>query len=399
MRGVHQTKKGSDDWLIEYTDQDGKRHREHIGRKDVAEETLVDRRRQIRDGTLVPPAERRRQKIESQHTERHKREGFTFKEVFWRRLQAMQGKLSQGTLKNYKYKFGTKYFDVLREMPVHKIRREHIDLFLSALYADELGPNTIIGYRSLAGAVLAHAVSLDRIESNPVLKTHPPKQPKDRVRFLSADEEEAIRKQLCERWPERVPEFDLLLHTGMRVGELWHLSWERVHPDRGIIEAPKEGKTGWRDIPLNSTARSAIAELHANSRGSEFVVPQARSKRGKRYLARWVGQAAAKAGVIKVTPHTLRHTFASRLVMAGENLASVQELLGHSDVETTMIYVHLSPHHLQSAVEKLVAPPVNATETAKKPPVRARAATMPSAPAKRPPSRVRIATPDVVKVA
>ena len=63
---------------------------------------------------------------------------------------------------------------------------------------------------------------------------------------------------------------------------------------------------------------------------------------------------ARKAGLDDVTKiHTLRHTFASHLVMSGVDLPTVQRLLGHSDIQTTMIYAHLAPDHLAGAVNKL----------------------------------------------
>ncbi len=65
-------------------------------------------------------------------------------------------------------------------------------------------------------------------------------------------------------------------------------------------------------------------------------------------------QIAMAAGIPDLTKvHTLRHTFASHLVMAGVDLPTVKKLMGHSDIETTMIYAHLAPDHLSKAVEKL----------------------------------------------
>ncbi len=64
-------------------------------------------------------------------------------------------------------------------------------------------------------------------------------------------------------------------------------------------------------------------------------------------------RACKKANLENVTIHTLRHTFASHLVMSGVDLKSVQQLLGHSTITTTMIYAHLTPEHLAGTVEKL----------------------------------------------
>jgi len=63
--------------------------------------------------------------------------------------------------------------------------------------------------------------------------------------------------------------------------------------------------------------------------------------------------AAKRSGLTDVTPHTLRHTFASWLVMQGVDLATVQKLLGHSNIMMTMTYAHLAPDHLKAAVEHL----------------------------------------------
>lgn len=253
-------------------------------------------------------------------------------------------------------------------MPVRKIRPEDIETFLGRLRTEKISNFTIGNYRALIGCVLAHGVARDHLPGNPTLKTDAPKKPEGRVRFLSHDEEKAIRAKLRESWPLQEPEFDLLINTGLRIGELWHLTWDRVHPDRGIIEVPDEGKTGFRPIPMNSRSRAAIKMLHRQSRGSSFVVPNMYSRRGQRYPALWVGQAAEKAGVLNVSAHVLRHTFASRAVMAGVNLRQVQEWLGHKSLDMTMKYSHLEPGRGQVDVERMIT--FFAAAPAPKPPVR-----------------------------
>ena len=361
MRGVYEKVKGSKDFYIRYTDNEGRRHREHVGRESAACEALVNRRREIREGRFI-----------TRHTESR----ITFEELFDQRMEAKD--LKPGTVRDYRYQFGTKRFDALRKMPARSIRPEDIEKFLSSL-RKEIKPRggnkrasnfTIRNYRSLIGAVLAHGVARDHLSANPVLKTDSPKEPEGRVRFLSLDEEEAIRKQLREACPEREAEFDLLLYSGIRIGELWHLTWDRVHPDRGIIDVPDEGKTGWRSVPMNSVSRKACEILHRQSRGSSFVVPNAQTKRGRRYLALWLGEAAEKAGVLEVTPHTLRHTFASRLVMAGVNLRRVQEYLGHKSIEMTMKYAHLAPEQGTPDIERMVTAAAAPAAARVKPPVK-----------------------------
>jgi len=70
-------------------------------------------------------------------------------------------------------------------------------------------------------------------------------------------------------------------------------------------------------------------------------------------IAKIIKKLYNKAGIKGYTAHTLRHTFASYLVMSGVDISTIKELLGHSKIETTMIYSHLSSEHLKKAVEKL----------------------------------------------
>ena len=146
-------------------------------------------------------------------------------------------------------------------------------------------------------------------------------------------------------------EFDLALATGMRRGEQWGLRWADVDLENSI--AAVDGKTGQRYVRLNSAAREALLKLHAASNGSRFVSPDKR-RDGQRDHRRWFDRACETAGVDGVSWHTLRHTFCSRLAMAGENLATIKKLAGHSSITTTMRYAHLSPGHEEAAVEKLV---------------------------------------------
>ena len=79
-------------------------------------------------------------------------------------------------------------------------------------------------------------------------------------------------------------------------------------------------------------------------------------KDGKRYSG-WIRSslelAAKKSGIPRFTLHDLRHTFASHLVMEGVDLPTVQKLMGHANISTTMIYAHLAPDHLKGAIKRL----------------------------------------------
>ena len=87
---------------------------------------------------------------------------------------------------------------------------------------------------------------------------------------------------------------------------------------------------------------------------STYVFPHKDGGRIRVKLREKLIQIAAKAGIENLTKlHTLRHTFASHLVISGVDLPTVKKLMGHSDIQTTMVYAHLAPDHLADAVDKL----------------------------------------------
>ena len=156
----------------------------------------------------------------------------------------------------------------------------------------------------------------------------------------------------------------LVLRTGLRIGELLALRWADVDLDarrlvvrqavaRGIVGTPKSGKS--REVALSSDAATALqAQRAASQLRSEYVFPRDDGTIGsKEWAKRPLWNLCARAGLRKVGWHTLRHTFASHLVMKGVALKAVQELLGHSDIRTTMRYAHLSPDVRTAAVELL----------------------------------------------
>ena len=145
----------------------------------------------------------------------------------------------------------------------------------------------------------------------------------------------------------------------MRRGEVINLEWKDIDFERRVIKIQiKENwqpKTGERDIPINARLFKLLGQLHKKRRkGSLVFYNSIGNKIHRNKLRTKLIQIAKKADISELTKlHTLRHTFASHLVMKGVDLASVQKLMGHADIKTTMIYSHLAPEHLKGAVDKL----------------------------------------------
>jgi len=355
MRGVYEKVKGSRDFYIRYTDDDGRRHREHVGSRAIAEEALINRRRQIREEKFVAPGK--------------KKSELTFEEVFEQRMAAKQ--LAEETRASYKMHITSSRLKKIAKRPIVQITTPEMQSILNAIRDERIATgkekpkerrgcsgDTVRNYRAFLIGVFSFALEAGYVKANPALETTAPKRSNGRDRFLDADEETAMRNTIRELYPEpeaKLAQFDLMLHTGMRVGEAWHLKWSHVHPDRGAIKVPLEGKTGTRHLPMNTVSRQAVKILHEQSNGSDYVIAH-EGKGGKRYWARWIAKTAAKAGVLDVSMHTLRHTFASRLVTEGVNLKRVQEFMGHKNIAMTMKYAHLAPERGQADIERLVGP-------------------------------------------
>jgi integrase/recombinase XerD len=151
-----------------------------------------------------------------------------------------------------------------------------------------------------------------------------------------------------------------LYGTGMRRAELAHLKVSDIDSQRMIIRvvAGKGGKD--RDLPLSPALLETLREYWQWRKPKLYMFPtRARGRRLDQPISDktvWIAcsEAARQAGIKKrITPHTLRHSWATHLLEAGTDLRTIQVLLGHGDLETTAQYLHLSQRHLQTVVNPL----------------------------------------------
>ena len=238
-------------------------------------------------------------------------------------------------------------------------------------------------------AALSKAVEWDIITENPLakLRVSGGADGGKVVRFLLPDEEIALRDALDSReerfraeresvnaWRRqrryeekpKLPEFaDYLkpmvlisLNTGIRQGELLSLVWSATDLDRGILtihgDLAKSGKT--RHIPLNREALSVLQHWKNQANSDEGLVFPSRTGGQMDNVQKSWTAVLTMAGIKDFRWHDLRHTFASTLVMAGTNLNTVRELMGHADIKMTLRYAHLGAEHKQAAVDSLTAP-------------------------------------------
>ena len=146
---------------------------------------------------------------------------------------------------------------------------------------------------------------------------------------------------------------ELVLNSGLRKSELLHLKWSDIDLKNRLLFIWDTKNKESRSIPLNDNAVKVIIRIPRNLK-SEYLFPSPVNQ-----LKPWVDfrkdwkKALRKAGIEDFTFHDLRHTFASHLVMAGVDLKTVQELLGHKSIEMTLRYAHLSSSHKKYGVDTL----------------------------------------------
>ena len=199
--------------------------------------------------------------------------------------------------------------------------------------------------------VLMLAVKDGKLIQNPVssLKFFPEVK---RTRFLASEELHRLRGVMI---PEDWKLVAFFIETGLRRGEQFQLQWSQVDLENGVLTLPmpKGGKT--RHVPLSEEAKGILRSFDSFLR-SAWVFPGLKNVTqpmdSRAFLRRSYEPGLRQAGITGACWHSLRHTAASRRIMAGVDLVSVKEILGHRDIQTTLRYAHLAPGHLRDAVNR-----------------------------------------------
>jgi integrase len=311
-------------------------------------------------------------------------------------LQFLEDTYKQWLIANLRT--GEKTFDRLKNSftefhlaKLHEINPWLVEKWRSRRQKDGMKPVSINRELADLRSMLGRAVQWGMLESHPLEKVKPCKvDSSPKVRFLSQDEETSLRTVLevrekklraarergnkwrAERGEPLYPSLEgvafvdhlkpailLSLNTGLRRGELFGLKWSDVDFNQKILtvtaETAKSGKT--RHVPLNIEAFDILKQWKSQQGlKSEHVFIGKKGKPFHDIRSSWATILNKdNANIESFRWHDLRHTFASKLVMAGVDLNTVRELLGHTDYKMTLRYAHLAPEHKAMAVSKLIA--------------------------------------------
>ncbi len=237
----------------------------------------------------------------------------------------------------------------LGDLRVADVRKRHIIDYVTAR-SSEVAAASVAKEVHVLTHMFAVAVERGLVEVNPALKVKTPRVQKGRLRYLQPTE---IRVLLAECAPWLQPLVLLLLSTGMRRGELLGLRWMDVDAAGQRILLPQTKNGEGRIVQLNALARAVLARLLPPPKGAgatDCIFPTTMTP--ERVSLAFL-RACRRAKIEDFHLHDLRHTCASWMAMRGEDIYTVSKLLGHKNVRTTQIYAHLSPAHLQAAVERL----------------------------------------------
>ena len=243
--------------------------------------------------------------------------------------------------------------------------RTTVRAYLSTLADRELAASSVAGRLAAVRSLYRHALRHGRIEVDPLIGVRAPRRPSRLPRVLSVDEAASLvtapgrgvgRDEALARRDAAM--LELLYATGMRISELAGLTLDRVDLSRRRLRVIGKGNKE-RELLFGAPAATAlrhyleVARPVLASRGSQssgvFLNASGAplSIRGARMvIERWVRADGAPS---RTSPHTLRHSFATHLLEGGADLRVVQALLGHSNLQTTQVYTHLSDAAMRSA--------------------------------------------------
>ncbi|MEX2466357.1 MAG: site-specific tyrosine recombinase XerD [Gemmatimonadota bacterium] len=235
---------------------------------------------------------------------------------------------------------------------------EHVRTWIYSLREAGLAPTSIRRARSAARTYFGFLLAEGAIDADPTEHVQAPRVDRKLPDFLTIEETrrllEAPDPDRRLYWRDRAI-LEVLYASGMRVSELTGLSLTSLDLDEGFATVFGKGSKE-RLVPLGVPALRAagryLAEVRpvldkGRGKGIVFLTVRGRPLR-RETVWRLVQGAARRAGLRRdVSPHTLRHTFATHLIEGGADLAAVQELLGHVDISTTEIYTHVDREYLR----------------------------------------------------
>jgi integrase len=284
------------------------------------------------------------------------------------------------TARGYEQVLRVHIVPALGALDLRTVDRERVEELKASLVSTGRSAKTCSNVLGVLQRMMRSAVEWDYLDRNPCDGVAAPHVPEPEIAWWTRAESALVLEACATRRPGWYPLFLFGLRTGLRLGELAALRWRdvqldgdacRVHVCRSWShghETDPKGKRS-RDVPMSPDLVEVMRAHQASARvqhraarvlpidGAGFedrlVFPGRRGFMTHTEFRSRLNTCADQAGVRRLTPHGLRHSFASQLVAAGVHIREVQQLLGHADVRQTERYAHLAPGSSVAAVALL----------------------------------------------
>jgi len=245
-----------------------------------------------------------------------------------------------------------------KDLEYKNLQEEHINQFISFLFQKKMKSSSVNRKISSIKSFYIFLVKRNFIKNSPLNDVVTPKQEKYLPESMSEDEVDKLLNSpnVANKIENRDKAMiEMLYATGMRISELVNLKMTDVDMNRCVVKVFGKGSKE-RLVPFGETALDSLKEYlseREQSSSKEIFL----SNRGKK-MTRVAFWQRVKIYLIRenlknsISPHTLRHAFATHLLNRGADLRSVQLLLGHSDLSTTQIYTHIAKQRLSDVLKK-----------------------------------------------
>jgi len=278
---------------------------------------------------------------------------------------SLERNLSSHTIRNYfsdlsqfyEYLTGVFKKDTLLIEDLRNIDHVILRAFLANLYEKGLSKSSVARKISTIRTFFNYMCREGNLVNNPGKMVSTPKRGKTLPKFLSVDEADRLlgtpvgedRLSIRDR-----AILETFYSAGLRIGEIVAINIEDLNLSEGLIKVKGKGRKE-RIVPVGEKAVDAIKKYLATSQLTN-TLPLFLNKYGKRITTRSVHRIVDKykklSGLWDITPHSLRHSFATHLLEGGADLRSVQEMLGHASLSTTQRYTHISMDKLMEVYDK-----------------------------------------------
>ncbi len=247
-------------------------------------------------------------------------------------------------------------------LELDQVRHEHIRKFLETLYRQGLSARSVARHLAALRHFFQFLVKEGSLKADPAREVEAPHISHSLPKYLNVEEVEALLSQPDASSPQGLRDramLDLLYATGMRVSELLSVRWEDFEPNLGIVRCLGKGNKE-RLIPVGKSALGAVEAYLRHGRSAlvkRGELPYLFLNQRGGQLSRvgfWkiLGAYGRQAGIrVSLTPHMVRHSFATHLLERGADLRSIQTMLGHSDISTTQIYTHVLKERLRQVYQ------------------------------------------------